>query len=70
LYGGDSGDIGAILRVMAGYCSYKKVELSRLPLYSSISPAHIQSSLSGCHMKIDSKLFNRRQYIQNYWQKV
>jgi hypothetical protein len=25
--------------VMAGYCSYKKVELSRLPLYSSISPA-------------------------------
>jgi hypothetical protein len=70
LSGGGSGDIGGILRVMAGYCSYKKVELSRLPLYSSISPAHIQSSLSGCHMKIDSKLFNRRQYIQNYWQKV
>jgi hypothetical protein len=39
LSGGDSGDIGGILRVMAGYCSYKKVELSRLPLYSSISPA-------------------------------
>jgi hypothetical protein len=71
LSGGDSGDIGANLRVMAGwYCSYKKVELSRLPLYSSIRPALIQSSLSGCHMKIASKLFNRRQYIQNYLQKV
>jgi hypothetical protein len=55
---------------MAGYCSYKKVELSRLPLYSSISPAPIQSSLSGCHMKIDSKLFYPLQYIQNYLQKV
>ena len=68
--GGDSGDIGGILHVMAGYRSYKKVELSRLPLYSSIGPAHIQSSLSGCHMKIDSKLFYRRHYIQNYLQKV
>jgi len=69
LSGVDIEDIGAILRVMAGYCLYKKVELNGPPLYSSIRPAYIQSSLSGCHIKIDSKLFNRRQYIQNYLQK-
>jgi hypothetical protein len=66
LSGGDSGDIGGILRVMAGYCSYKKVELSRVPLYSSISPAPIQSSLSGCHMERDGKLLYQRHYVQNY----
>jgi hypothetical protein len=52
--------------VMAGYCSYKKVELSRVPLYSSISPAPIQSSLSGCHMERDGKLLYQRHYVQNY----
>jgi hypothetical protein len=66
LSGGDSGDIGGILRVMAGYCSYKKVELSRVPLYSSISPAPIQSSLSGCHLERDGKLLYQRHYVQNY----